>query len=302
MQPSGEVLTQFGVQLIAPLGGRVNQHWLVEAQGEQFVLRHWGQSPLINDTSLNWASINYEVRLVACLAELGWSVAPTVARPIEMGGQIWSLAPFLNGDIPIPANPIHGGREEQRARGHLLAEFHAGLAQVPNLGQRPGWRRCEEVLADPTLDTVLNANEQQRSEEVRVLRWHLERARERIAELQPENWPGTVVHGDFTPWNQRFIDGRLSGILDFELSHWDHRVGDFALSWRGKYDDVVLGYDEVAPLTPEEWALITPLWWAQLIQSACIDMQHGIVSDGWTTNKLLLRSPLMGRDAEAFRA
>jgi len=302
MQLSDEVLAQFDVRLTAPLGGRINQHWLVEAQGEQLVLRRWGQSPLINDASLNWASINYEVRLVALLAEFEWPVAATVAGPIEINGHFWSLALFLPGDSPLSADLIHGGREKQRTRGRLLAEFHTGLAQVPDLGQRPGWRRCEEILADPTLDNVLAKNEQGQPEEVRVLRWHLERARERIAELQPQNWAGVVVHGDFTPWNLRFTDGRLSGILDFELSHWDHRVGDFALSWRGKYDDVVLGYDEVAPLTPEEWALITPLWWAQLIQSACIDMQHGIVSDGWTTNKLLLRSPLMGRYAEAFRA
>ena len=40
-----------------------------------------------------------------------------------------------------------------------------------------------------------------------------------------------VVHGDFTPWNLRFQNGTLSGILDFELAHWDHRIGDFALSW-----------------------------------------------------------------------
>ncbi len=302
MQPSDEVLAQFDVRLIAPLGGRVNQHWLVEVQGKQFVLRRWGQSPLISDTSLNWASISYEVRLVACLAEIGWPVAPTISGPTEMDGQVWSLAPFLPGDGQTSADPIHGGREEQRARGRLLAELHAGLAQVPELGQRPGWRRCEEILADTMLDDTLNKNERKRSEEVRVLRWHLERARERIAELQPENWPGTIVHGDFTPWNLRFIDGRLSGILDFELAHWDHRVGDFALSWRGKYDEVILGYDEVAPLAPEEWALITPLWWAQLIQGACVDMQRGIVSDGWTVNKLLLRSPLMGKDAEECRA
>lgn len=302
MQPSNEVLAQFDVRLIAPLGGRVNRHWLVEAQGEQFVLRQWGQSPLINDTSLNWDSISYEVRLVALLAELGWPVAATVAGPIEIAGHFWSLASFLPGDVLLSVDPIHGGREEQRTRGRLLAEFHAELVQVADLGQRPGWCRCEEILADPILDDVLAKNEQGRPEEVRILRWHLERARERIVELQPQNWPGVVVHGDFTPWNLRFTDGKLSGILDFELAHWDHRVGDFALSWRGKYDDVILGYDEVSPLALEEWALITPLWWAQLIQGACIDMQYGVVSDGWTINKLLLRSPLMGEDAEPFSA
>ncbi len=302
MQPSDEVLTQFGVQLAAPLGGRVNQHWLVEAQGKQLVLRCWGHSPLIDDAASHTASTSYEVRLVASLAALGWPVAPPVMGPVEIGDQVWSLAPFLSGELPAIDSKIHGGHAEQRTRGRLLAEFHVGMAQVPEMGRRPGWRRCEEILADPLLDTVLNTNEQERPEEVCILRWHLERARERVAELQPSSWPGVVVHGDFTPWNLRFTDGRLSGILDFELAHWDHRVGDFVLSWRGKYDNVVLRYNEVSPLGPEEWALIAPLWWAQLIQGACIDMQRGIVSDGWTINKLLLRSPLMGKDAAEYKA
>lgn len=64
----------------------------------------------------------------------------------------------------------------------------------------------------------------------------------------------------FKKWNLRFQKGKLSGILDFELAHWDHRVGDFALSWRGKYDEVVYGYDEVSPLEPEEWELLTTMW------------------------------------------
>ncbi len=298
MQPSDEVLMQFGVRLIASLGGRINQHWLVEAHGEQFVLRCWGQSPLISDPALHSKSISYEVLFTTYLAALGWPVAAIVAGPVSFAGQVWSLAPFLAGEAPAADSQIHGDCKEQRARGRLLAEFHMALAQAPDLGQRPGWRRCEEILADPALDDTLNENEREHAEEVHVLRWHLERARERVAELQPEKWPGTIVHGDFTPWNLRFTGGRLSGILDFELSHWDHRIGDFALSWRGKYDDVILGYAEVSPLEPEEWELIAPLWWTQLIDGACVDMQHGIRSDGWAINKLLLRSPLMGNTAE----
>lgn len=301
MKPSNEVLELFGVRLIAPLGGRINHHWLVEASGEQLVLRCWGQSPLVEDAAMVDVSVNYEVRLVQSLAALGWPVAPLVTGPISIAGQFWSLAPFLPGEVPTLDSKIHGGRKEQRARGRLLAELHAGLAQVPPLGQRPGWRRCEEILADSMLDEILTQNEQQRSEEVRVLWWHLQQAREQVAAFSLENWPDTIVHGDWTPWNLRFMNGRLSGILDFELAHNDHRVGDFALSWRGKYDEVILGYAEVSPLEPEEWALITPLWWASLIHLACLDMKTGVKDDGWIINKLLLRSPLMGRNAGEYR-
>ena len=193
MPPSNSVLTQFGIQLVASLGGRINQHWLVEAHGERFVLRCWGRSPLVDDPASHIDSISYEVRLLASLAALGWPVAPAVAEPASIDGHTWSLAPFLAGDLPVPADAIHESREEQRARGRLLA--------------------------DSTLDEILTRNELERPEEVSILRWHLEQARRQVAELRLQGWPGTIVHGDFTPWNLRFTDGTLSGILDFELAH-----------------------------------------------------------------------------------
>jgi Ser/Thr protein kinase RdoA (MazF antagonist) len=287
-QPSDEVLARFGVRVVAPLGGRLNQHWRVASRRANLVLRRWSQAP---------ASIDYEVRLLARLAELGWPVAPILDGPLELDGHIWSLAPFLPGDPPSTDDPV----AEQRARGRLLATFHADLAQLPELGQRPGWRRCVAILADPTLDHTLAMHEQTHSDEVRILRWHLGRARERMASLQIRHRPGIVVHGDLTPSNLRFKDGRLSGILDFELAHWDHRVGDFALSWRGKYDDVIYGYTEVSPLEPDEWALLTLLWWAGLIDGACQNMRNGIRDDGWIIKKLLQRSVLMGPDTAEFR-
>lgn len=107
---------------------------------------------------------------MAALTALGWPVAAIVAGPTEIEGQVWSLASFLRGELPAIDSKIHGGYADQRARGRLLAEFHQGLAQIPELGQRPGWHRCEEILADPALDQILAQNEPQRSEEVRILR------------------------------------------------------------------------------------------------------------------------------------
>lgn len=288
LQPSDEVLERFGVRVLAPLGGRLNQHWLVESGRERLVLRRWAQAA--ND-------IDYELRLLACIAALGWPVAPALEGPIEQAGHFWSLSAFLPGDPPSVEDPI----AEQRARGRLLAAFHADLAQIGEFGQRGKWRRCEEILGDPTLDRVLTDHERKQPEEVRILRWHLDRVRGRVSDLPLHDRPGIVIHGDFTPWNLRFKEGRLSGILDFELAHWDHRVGDFALSWRGKYDDVIHGYAEVSPLAPEEWELITPLWWVGLINDACQHLRNGTRDDGWIVKNILQRSPLMGPDSAEFR-
>jgi len=286
--PDDTLLARFGVRIVTPIGGRLNQHWLVEARGERLILRRWAGS---RDDA------DYELRLLTRIAALGWPVAPAIGAPVVSAGSTWSLFPYLPGE-PFPtADPY----AEQRARGRLLARFHADLARLTDVGQRGTWRRCEAILADPALDRILAAHEHDRADEVRLLRWHLAHARERIAELRPHDLPDMIVHGDFTSWNLRFQNGRLSGILDFELAHRDHRIADFALSWRGHYDAVIHGYDEVSPLTPEEWALLTPLWWAYLIAGACKDLAAGMRDDGWTAKQLLRRSPLMGRDTPEYR-
>jgi len=227
--------------------------------------------------------IEYEIRLLSSIARLGWPVAPAVEGPIELGGQFWCLFPYLPGDRPSEENRS----TEQSTRGRLLAKFHSDLTQLTGFGQRGDWRRCEEILGDLTLDRILSENDRKRPEEIRILRWHLGRARERIIGLKPESRNGIIIHGDFTPWNLRFKNGLLSGILDFELAHWNHRIGDFALSWRGTHDEVIHAYNEVSPLEPEEWELLTPMWWAWLIEGACRDLAR--------------RSPLMGQDSAEFK-
>src|SRR5262245_24363737 len=187
IQPSDEVLKRFGVRVVAPLGGRLNQHWLVESRRERLVLRRWWQPA---------DEIDYELRLLARLAALGWPVALAVEGPIEQDGHVWSLAPFLLGEPRADKNSV----SEQRARGRLLAELHADLARLDGFGQRGAWRRCEEILGDPAIDATLSAHERSQPEETQLLRWHLERARARAAGLQPHSWPGMVIHGDFTQW------------------------------------------------------------------------------------------------------
>src|SRR5689334_14058773 len=128
MAPPDEVLAIYRVQVVAPLGGGLNRHWLVHRRGEPLVLRRWSQPR---------SDIDYELQLLAEIAALGWPVAPAVENPLEWDGQVWCLFLFLPGDPPSLENRV----TEQRARGRLLAEFHADLAKLGDRGQRPGWRR-----------------------------------------------------------------------------------------------------------------------------------------------------------------
>lgn len=238
----------------------------------------------------------YELRVLDRIARMGWKVASALESPFEMEGQVACLFPVLPGSPPSLEDPI----AEQRSRGRLLAEFHADLANITEIGQRGEWRRCEEILSDPNLDRILSQNEATFPEVISVLRWHLERSRQIIAQLAIHARPGMIIHGDFTSWNLHYQQGELTGILDFELAHWDHRVAEFALSWRGKYDEVIRSYTEVTPLEPEEWELLTPMWWAYLINEACHHLEMGTQDDGWIMRMLQRRTPLMGANTQAF--
>src|SRR3569833_3183191 len=183
--PDRSALDHFGVKLGCYLGGRVNHHWLVDRDGGGVVLRRWTEH-----TSIDW-----EVELLDRLWAAGLPVPRVLDGPVEINGVSWSLAPNFAGEHVMS----HGTPEDQRARGRLLAEFHARTASIDN-GQRPGWRRCEEVLGDD-FDSILSASSKDRPDEVRVLRWHLDRVRQRLQGLGLEGRPSILVHGDFTPWN-----------------------------------------------------------------------------------------------------
>jgi hypothetical protein len=88
---------------------------------------------------------------------------------------------------------------------------------------------------------------------------------------------------------------RLTGLIDFELARHDHRVADFSLAWRGKYDDVIYGYEQLSPLSEDERLILVVAWWATLIDVGCRNLINGLCDDGWTANKLRERSSLMDR-------
>lgn len=274
------------------LGGRANQHWLVTSGHQPLVLRRYQPDPI--------GAIDYELRVLRRLADLGWPTPVAVADPIDVTGRTWCLFRWLPG-VPPSSTDEHS----QRDRGRLLARLHHDLGTLADLGQRPGARRAEDVVADPELTSRLRAYERLFPDEARILRWHLDRAREIFTEIRT-NCPLMVVHGDFINQNLLYQDDVLTGVLDFESTHLNHRVSEFALAWRGKYDPVLHGYTEVCPLTELDWALLTPALWSWVFLGVTREirqMTDGTVPPyrlGWQTKMLLRRSPLMGRHSAPY--
>ncbi|MGH9896881.1 MAG: phosphotransferase, partial [bacterium] len=102
-----------------------------------------------------------------------------------------------------------------------------------------------------------------------------ERNGEVLTQLVPGAPEPIVIHGDVTPWNLRYRTGALSGLLDFDLAHLDLRVADFALSWRGRHDGVLEGYQEVSRLEPVEEELVIPIYLAWILACAACSIRDG---------------------------
>jgi aminoglycoside phosphotransferase (APT) family kinase protein len=291
--PARDVVQRFGVTVDSYLGGRANQHWRVTSPAGPAVLRRYQARPQ--------GEIGYELRVLAELGRLGWPTPVALADPIEAHGRTWCLFAWLRGGATEPRNTA----ESLRRRGHLLAQLHADTETLAWLGQRPGCARAEDLLADPVLTKRLRAYERRYPRSGRILRWHADKALEYFSELDLTD-DLIVLHGDFADQNLLYQGTELTGILDFEATHLNHRASEFALSWRGKYDELVHAYNEVRPLDELDWALLTPTLWSWVFIGVVDELDrmlseqeapHGF---DWQIGMLLRRSPLMGRAQEPY--
>jgi Ser/Thr protein kinase RdoA (MazF antagonist) len=262
---------------------RRNTHWIADTPGRRVVLRRYAPGR-------SQGEVAYELRLLERLERRAWPVPIPIAPVVEAAGSLWCAFRYLAGRAPAPRS-VAGVRAEQRRRGRLLARLHADMADFVDVGQRDGWRRADEGLFDragkPPVDEVLAQRERQSPEEGRILRAYADRTRERLSALLPHAPAPVAIHGDLTPWNIRYARGTLSGVLDFDAAHLDLRVADFALSWRGRHDEVVRGYEEVSPLEPVERELLVPIYWAWIIASAVAGIEAGEASVDWAVTHLV---------------
>ena len=284
-------MQRWGLEPIEYWGGRSNQHWLVESRGNRFVLR--GYSNEFDD-------IDYELEVLSRLRAIGWPVPALAEEPLHVEGRTWCLFTWL------PGQPMTDSPEARRARGGLLAELHDSTALLAGMGQRTGFCLSDEVVHDPDLVSVIRDYERIYPAEGHILRWHRDRARESFESIDLDTAETIVLHSDFAQWNLLFESGRLTGILDFEATHLNYRVADFALSWRGYQDEVLDGYQEVHKLTDLDWELLIPAYWSWLfagVKAEIKAMTSGKVPlqrFGWQIKHLIRRSGLLAQRAPPY--
>lgn len=228
-------------------------------------------------------SWEYELASAAALRSLGW---PTPS-PLEVGDDGWVLYSRLPG--------VAARSDDRLVRGRLLGALHLAAAECGLTAPRPGFPSPASVVGDPVLGRLLRSYARSDPDSGAVLLDGLESAAGWFADHPVVDVPRSVIHGDFAPWNLLFADGRLSGVLDFEASHYTFQVADFALAWRGYQDDVIRGYDSVRPLSDLEWQLIRPVYQAWLFLGVRAALESGGPADlSWQVAHLRKKSALVG--------
>jgi len=236
-----------------------NTHWRVQLGREAFVLRMYRRGQ-------TGSSIKYELDILRRLHDRGWPVAAAVDDVVWREGSAFVLFPLLPGHPHMPEND-----QRRRQRGRILAELHCELGALAGLGQRSGWRQVDEVVMederrrDQGCERTLNIS---RPDLFRSVVRHLEGVRDRLWAVGASHLPVTVVHGDLIAQNLLFLDGTLSGVLDFDSAHLDLRAVDVACARRSRYDEVARGYLEVIPLSDEELGCLDDLWRANVLRYA----------------------------------
>jgi aminoglycoside phosphotransferase (APT) family kinase protein len=112
-----------------------------------------------------------------------------------------------------------------------LARWHsipAAELDVPSFGPARGMRDHQQEQVKTHRATF---EEEDRTRPVDPLSWYLVDLLETL--LPEENGPAVLVQGDTGPGNLMYLDGKVTGIVDWELAHLGDPMDDIAwLSWR----------------------------------------------------------------------
>ena len=212
----------------------------------------------------------FYLNLMAHLARAG------VTAPAPEPDRTGALFSFLNGKPAGLVARLAGAPVERpdtahcAAVGRALAELHVAAKQYRGrLANRrgPAWWRQAERAVRGLLSAEQNA----------LLSGELKRQ----TGFAKAGLPRGAIHGDLFCDNVLFVDGRVSGIIDFGFAATDAFAYDLAITvndwcvWQdgdregdldaGRVQALVGTYDAVRPLTFDERAL-----WGQLLRAAAL--------------------------------
>jgi Ser/Thr protein kinase RdoA (MazF antagonist) len=249
-------------RVVRKLSSNWNAQWLVSVGGDRLVLRRSGLWRTLPEVA-------YELEVHRLVARAGWRVPIAVVQPAQLGPHVWCAFEYIPGR-PRHAQSDAAWREIRRQGGRRLAELHDTLETI-DLDQRPNWVYRADVLgprADgPTLEELLSDRTRISAKDSDFLAPFIETFRAWLERHGAAERPVMLNHGDLHGGNVLFEDGKLSGLIDFDFTHVDHRTAEFSWPWRGHYDEFIEGYEDVRPLDDSECALLLPTLWGWLLDA-----------------------------------
>jgi homoserine kinase type II len=233
--------------------GVQNSNFLLETPKGRYILTVFERLVKAED-------LPFFMGMMAHLAEKGFPAALPVpgkdGKPIRtVQGKPAVIATFLQG-----MSPRRPDIDQCRQLGAGLARFHRALDDFrmrrPNDLSLASWPKLWEgrEAAAEALNAGLAA---QINSDLEVLKANW-----------PKTLPGGAIHADLFPDNTFFLDGKLSGVIDFYFACTDFLAYDIAVclnAWaferRGEYNltkgrALIAGYESVRRLEPRERAAI----------------------------------------------
>ncbi|GAA1490454.1 phosphotransferase enzyme family protein [Brachybacterium sacelli] len=280
---AAELAARLDLDLVATLPARSNLGWRMRRGDQDLVLRRHHDLLERGHDQLG-LSVAWQAEMRELAAETGWPTARPLGEPIEHAGGWWTLEHFLPGQARTTTAP-------ERAR--LLADWHAETFPRERLRPRPDTPDHLAILTAADAEDVLS-----RCTDPEDRAW-LQRRHEQARSLaEGIDWSASrtvLVHGDLTDWNLLWEGERLTGLLDLELASVDRRVTELMMTWRCRYDDLVLALDRIDPLTDHEWRMLLVDWWAQLLTLAAFHLRRDRQPERWELEGLRRESSLSRR-------
>lgn len=239
------------VHSVEPLrkGSRRSPKVLVHAEGGTFVLKR--RAPGRDDprkVAFSHAVQRYLAASDFPLPHLQATRDTGDSAP-SLHGAVYEMFAFLPGG---EYEPSVGAAEDA---GRLLARFHTLLAAFrtewdpshhgyhDNNGVRTS---LNGIPASVTKHDSVVGREAELLTTIAVLFDSYDRAAERVDALGYREWPSQIVHADWHPGNMLFLDGQVSGVIDYDSLRWLPPVTDVA---NGALQFSIIGGDD----NPAEW-------------------------------------------------
>jgi homoserine kinase type II len=224
-------------EVTRPERGSNNLVWLVQVAGDSYVLRvHSNAGP---------EQIALEHRLLAELDRGELSFAVPVPIPVRDGTTLVAtdLGP-ASLYRRLPGN--HPPRNEAglTLAGLALGELDAALAEVAHELAPIDWRRPLDDIHPAVPDVgELAADLQRELSDSKAARWFAQQVVEIDLVVQELRGalPVQLIHGDFGLSNLLVEDGRVTGVLDFEIAGLELRANDLAAGLLQSTDDLEAG-------------------------------------------------------------